>query len=99
MIIDQQKAASLVASFGFHKKVGSLVSTSQMAAFADCQPEQARRILMNGIMSGSMRLVKSSGGNIVAQVIGKEEQRYNALMLEASTLSECSRIQSIADSM
>ncbi len=92
MIIDQRAAAGLVAAYGSHKKVGSLVSTSQMAAFGGVSMEESRRILMNGIMSGSMKLIQSSGGSIVCEVVSKDQQNYNALLIEASCLTECNRI-------
>ena len=92
MFIDQQKANSLVASFGSHRKVGTLVSTAQMAAYADCSAEESRRVLMAGIMSGEMKLVKSSGGSIVCELISQDDKEYNALMLQAGQINEVNRI-------
>ena len=99
MIIDQSKAKSLVAAFGCHRPTGTLVSVSSFSAFSDCSPEESRRVLMAGVMDGSLKLVRSSGGNLVCQTIDREEQEYNALLLQASAISECNRIQRIADSM
>ncbi len=100
-MINVRDARQIVASYSCHRKTGNLVSVSQMAAFAGESPEWARRTLMLAVMDGTMRLVKSSssGGSLVCQVISQEDAEYNALSLRASTLSECSRIQRIADSM
>ncbi len=92
MIGNVRDSRMMAASFSSHRKAGTLVSTSQMAAYAGESPEWARRTLMLAVMDGSMRLVKSSGGSIVCEVISQEDQDYNALLLQASTISECNRI-------
>ncbi len=93
-MIDVRDARQIVASYSCHRKTGTLVSTSQMAAFAGESPEWARRTLMLAVMDGTMRLVKSSpsGGSLVCQVISQSDQDYNALSLRASVLTQCDRI-------
>ena len=97
MIIDQSKAKSLVAAFNFHKPVGTLISVSSMAAFSDSSLQESRRILMCGVMDGSLKLVKASGGNIICETISSDERECNALMLSASAINEANRILAEAE--
>ena len=97
MIIDQKVAQSLVASLGCHRPTGTLVSVSSFASFADCSLEEARRSLCYGVMDGSLKLVKASGGNIICQTISSDEQECNALMLSASAINEANRILAEAE--
>jgi hypothetical protein len=54
---------------------------------------------MLAVMDGTMALVRSSGGSLVCRTIDADEAKLNSLQLQAGILSECNRIQRIADSM
>ncbi len=91
-MINVRDARQIVASYSCHRKTGTLVSTSQMAAFAGESPEWARKALMVAVMDGTMALVRSSGGSLVCRTIDSNEAKMNALALQASVLTQCDRI-------